>query len=72
MAVEAELLKQKQIIEYEAQNVKIREELAKARATVSAYDETTPVNFEEVIIHKEQEFDHDGRYHRPDYESTIP
>lgn len=53
MAVEAELLKQKQIIEYEAQKVKIREELAKARATVSAYDERTPVNFEEVIIHKE-------------------
>lgn len=53
MAVEAELLKQKQIIAYEAQKVKIREELAKARATVSAYDETTPVNFEEVIIHKE-------------------
>ena len=53
MAVEAELLKQKQIIEYEAQKVKIREELARERATVSAYDETTPVNFEEVIIHKE-------------------
>ena len=49
---EAELLEQKQIIECEAQKLKIREELAKARARVSTYDEAKLINFEEVIIHK--------------------
>lgn len=46
MAVEAEL----QVIECNAQKLKIKEELAKARAKVSAYDELKPVNFEEAII----------------------
>ena len=50
MAVEAELQGQKQVIECNAQKLKIREELAKARAKVSAYDEVKPVNFEEAII----------------------
>ena len=49
---EAELLEQKQIIECEAQKLKIREELAKARARVSTYDEAKLINFEEAIIHK--------------------
>ena len=62
LAAEAELLEQKQIIECEAQKLKIREELAKARARVSAYNEAKPVNFEEAIIHKEKQFDHNGRY----------
>ena len=49
---EAELLKKKQIIECEAQKLKIREKLAKARARVSTYDEAKLINFEEAIIHK--------------------
>ena len=49
---EAELLEQKQIIECEVQKLKIREELAKARARVSTYDEAKLINFEEAIIHK--------------------
>ena len=72
MAAEAELLEQKQIIECEAQKLKIREELAKARARVSAYNEAKPINFEEAIIHKVKQIDHDDRYHRPDYGNTIP
>ena len=71
LAAEAELLKQKHTTECEAQKLKIREELAKARATASAYNEVKPVNFEEAITHKEKQFDHDSRYHRPDYESTL-
>ena len=63
MAPEAELLEQKQINKCEAQKLKIREELAKARARVSAYDEVKLVNFDEVFIHKEKQFNHDGRYH---------
>ena len=38
LIAEAELLEQKQIIECEAQKLKIREELAKARARVSVYN----------------------------------
>ena len=55
LAAEAELLEQKQIIECEAQKLKTREEVAKARARVSA-------NNEEAIIHKDKQFDHNGRY----------
>lgn len=47
------------------------EELAKTRARVSAYDEVKPVNLEEVIINKEK-LDHDGKYHRRDYDNIIP
>ena len=72
MAAEAELLEQKQIIEYEAQKLEIREELAKGRARISAYNELKPVKFKEAVMHKEKKFDHDSRYHRPDYESTVP
>ena len=72
MAAEAELLQQKQIIEYEAQKLEIREELAKGRARISAYNELKPVKFKEAVMHKEKQFDHDSRYHRPDYESTVP
>ena len=72
MAAEAELLEQKQIIECEAQKLKIREELAKARATISAYDEVKPINFEEAIKPKEKQLDQDSRYHRPDHDNTIP
>ena len=61
MAAEAELLEQKQIIECEAQKLKIREELAKVRARVSAYNEAKPISFEEAIIHKVKQIDHDGR-----------
>ena len=70
MAAEAELLEQKQIIECEAQKLKIREELVKARATISA--EVEPTNFEEAIIQKEKQLDQDGRYHRPNHDNTIP
>ena len=31
-----------------------------------------PVKFEEAVVHKEKQFDHDSRYHRPDYEYTVP
>ena len=71
LAAEAELLEQKQIIECEAQKLKIREELANARARVSAHNEVKPVYFEEAITHKEKQFGHDSRYHRRDYESTV-
>ena len=67
LVAEAELLEQKQIIECEAQKLKIKEELAKARARVSAYTKVKPINFEEAITHKEKKFEHDSRYHRPDY-----
>ena len=30
-----------------------------------------PVNFDEAITHKEKQLDHDYRYQRPDYESTV-
>ena len=39
------------MIECEMQQWKIREELAKARARVSAYDELQPADLEEAIIH---------------------
>ena len=71
MAAEAELLEQKQIIECEAQKLKIREELAKASATIPAYDEMKPIN-SEAITQKEKQLDQDGRYHRPDHNNTIP
>ena len=56
MAAEAELLKKKQIIKCEAQKLKIREELTKAKARVSANDKAKPTNSEEAIIHKENCF----------------
>ena len=56
MAAEAELLKQKQIIKCEAQKLKIREELTKAKARVSANDEAKPTDSEEAIIDKENCF----------------
>ena len=71
MAAEAKLLEQKQIIKCETQKLKIRKKLAKARARVSAYNEVKPVKFEKVVTHKERQFDHNSRYHRPDYEITI-
>ena len=72
LTAESELLQQKQIIEWEEQKLKVREELAKvsARARVSAYNEMKPVNFEEAITHKEKQLDHNSRYHRPDYAKT--
>ena len=71
-AAEAELLEQKEIIECEAQKLKISEELAKTRARASAYNEVKLFKFEEAFTHKEKQFDHDSRYYRPDYESTVP
>ena len=56
MAAEAELQEQKQIIEYEAQKLKIRKELPKARARVSACYEAKSINFKEAMIHKENCF----------------
>ena len=64
MAAEAKLLEQKQIIECEIQKLKIRKELAKARARVSAYNEVKPVKFEKVVTHIERQFDYNSRYHR--------
>ena len=72
MAAEAELLEQKEIIECEAQKLKISEELAKTRARASAYNEVKLFKFEEAFTHKEKQFDYDSRYYRPDYESTVP
>ena len=43
LAAEAELLEQRQFIECEAQKLKIREELAKARAGVSGYGTITSI-----------------------------
>ena len=65
------------MIEYEAQKLKIREELAKAGARVSAYDEVKPVDFgkdcsEKAIIRKKKQLDHDGRYHKVEYGNTAP
>ena len=71
LAVEAKLLEQKQINEYEVQKLKIREELAKARVRVFTYNEVWTVNFQEAIMYKERQFDHDRRYFRPDYENTV-
>ena len=72
LVAEEELIEQKKKIESKAQNLQIREELAKARASVSAYDEVKPVNLEEVIMHKMMQWHHDCRYYRPDYDNTIP
>ena len=58
--------------ECKVQKRKIREKLAKARTRVSAYDEVKSVKFEEAVTHKEKPFNHDSRYHRPDYESAVP
>ena len=54
MGIEAELPEQKQLFDCEAQKLKIREELAKARARNSAYYEVKPVSSEEAIINKEK------------------
>ena len=72
MTAEAELLQQKQIIEFETQKLKIREELAKARARVSTYDEAKTINFEEAIMHKQKQIDHDSRYHRLIIKTQYP
>ena len=54
LAAEAELLVQKQMIEFESQKLKIREEFGKARVRVSACDELKFVSLKEAIIHREK------------------
>ena len=50
----------------------MREELAKVRVRVSAYDEVKPVSLEKAIMQREKQLDRDCWYHKTDYDNTIP